>query len=532
MSYSIYDLNTRISNLQSTVGTISSKTASLQIPVSPSTLDVINQVFVHDSIQPETVTVNYNNIQISDAGSKLTTITSGQILLDDTIQTTTITPNLITLELVGDTHQTHVDNTQVHILDTSTGDEMFIDHNSLILVQPTTTHQTELLGNMLDFQTPENIISCGHTTYQDGHPGFESYDLLTGDNSLLGITSLRITSSVGTQSVLDSDTLTITDPTHTSTLSPVSLTFVNGVATSTLDASNWSGNIQTVNTVANITHYLNFSDSSGTGYGKPQKTVGLSCNPSTNTITATIFSGSLTGNSSSSSSVALTSDNTAGTYFLPFSKTIASNSTLYVDNTTTPLTYNPSTSTLTCSIVNAIVSTATTSNNILTTSDNTATTCYIPFIKTTASASSAIYVDDITGPLTYVPSTGTCSALIFSGDCVRPVTMNTATFSAGALTISGSSLSCKNSNIIFTGNSNTVSSLSISGTIVNGVYYIGIYNNGSGNLTFNTGLGTNIKTVHSSGVSISSGNYGLLKLNVLTINALTITIVTVNSLTN
>jgi len=69
----------------------------------------------------------------------------------------------------------------------------------------------------------------------------------------------------------------------------------------------------------------------------------------TNTITATTFSGSLSGNASSASSISLTSDDTSGTYYLPFSKTVASNSTLYVDNSTTPLTYNPSTSTLTSS---------------------------------------------------------------------------------------------------------------------------------------------------------------------------------------
>ena len=66
--------------------------------------------------------------------------------------------------------------------------------------------------------------------------------------------------------------------------------------------------------------------------------------------------------------------------------------------------------------------------------------------------------------------------------------------------------------------------------IVGGEYYIGLYNGGSGNLTINTGLGTNIKTTHSSNVSISSGSYGLMKINVLTINALTIYIVQVNQL--
>jgi hypothetical protein len=56
--------------------------------------------------------------------------------------------------------------------------------------------------------------------------------------------------------------------------------------------------------------------------------------------------------------------------------------------------------------------------------------------------------------------------------------------------------------------------------IVGGEFYIGMYNGGSCNLTINTGLGTNIKAMHSSGVNISGGTYGLMKINVLTINAL------------
>jgi hypothetical protein len=134
-----------------------------------------------------------------------------------------------------------------------------------------------------------------------------------------------------------------------STLTGDSLTFATGVTTNSLNAQQWSGNIQTVNTVSPLTHYINFSDSSGTGYGKPQKNALLSCIPSTGTLVATTFSGSLNGNASSSSAVSLTSDNTDTPCYIPFSKNVASNSALFIDNTTTPLTYNPSTSTLSTS---------------------------------------------------------------------------------------------------------------------------------------------------------------------------------------
>ncbi len=49
----------------------------------------------------------------------------------------------------------------------------------------------------------------------------------------------------------------------------------------------------------------------------------------------------------------LTSDNTAGTYYIPFSKTTAgTEGGLFIDDTTGPLTYNPSTATLSCAYTN------------------------------------------------------------------------------------------------------------------------------------------------------------------------------------
>ena len=49
------------------------------------------------------------------------------------------------------------------------------------------------------------------------------------------------------------------------------ITLSDGVTTNTLDRSDWTGTIKTVNTTANLTHYLNFSDSSATRQGNPQK---------------------------------------------------------------------------------------------------------------------------------------------------------------------------------------------------------------------------------------------------------------------
>jgi hypothetical protein len=118
------------------------------------------------------------------------------------------------------------------------------------------------------------------------------------------------------------------------------ITLTDGTTTNTIDKNGYT----TRNSVQNATHYINFSDNSATGIGAIQKTAGLSCNPSTNTITATSFVGNLSGTSSSSSAITLLTDNTSGTYYIPFSKNVAgSQRTLYVDDTSGPLTYNPST---------------------------------------------------------------------------------------------------------------------------------------------------------------------------------------------
>lgn len=122
------------------------------------------------------------------------------------------------------------------------------------------------------------------------------------------------------------------------------ITLTDGTTTNTIDKNGYT----TRNTTANATHYLDFSDSSSTGTGAIQKTAGIECNPSTKTITATTFVGAVTGTATNASAVSLTSDNTSGTYYIPFSKTTtATGNALYIDNTTTPLSYNPSLNTLT-----------------------------------------------------------------------------------------------------------------------------------------------------------------------------------------
>jgi hypothetical protein len=71
------------------------------------------------------------------------------------------------------------------------------------------------------------------------------------------------------------------------------LVVTDGVTTNTINQLGYT----TRNSVQNSAHYLNFSDNSTTGIGPIQKTAGISCNPSLNSITASVFNGSLNGNS-------------------------------------------------------------------------------------------------------------------------------------------------------------------------------------------------------------------------------------------
>ena len=62
-----------------------------------------------------------------------------------------------------------------------------------------------------------------------------------------------------------------------------------------------------------------------------------------------------------------------------------------------------------------------TASKIALTSDNSSTTCYIPFSKTASATSNALYIDNVTTPLRYRPDTGEVSAQIVSiGGILNP----------------------------------------------------------------------------------------------------------------
>lgn len=187
-----------------------------------------------------------------------------------------------------------------------------------------------------------------------------------------------------------------------------------------------------------------------------------SFNPSNSTLTCT----NIIGTATNSENVLVTSDNTNGTYYVPFVKSSGSSQKqLFVDDASTPLTYNPSTGALTCT---NFLGSATVASNVSISSDNTSGTYYIPFVKTSGNSSKPLFIDDVVGPLTYNASTSSLS-------CTN--------INASKIENSGGNLELKvntvggGGNIILTGGSNLISNSSGGGSskylsvTVNGVSY-------------------------------------------------------------
>ena len=192
-----------------------------------------------------------------------------------------------------------------------------------------------------------------------------------------------------------------------------SIVLTDGTTTNTLSQSSWTGAIATKNEIGNTTHYLNFSNVDTDSIGWPQKNLSLSCNPAIGNITATTFTGAAT-QSYLNTSIAI------GPNYIPF--TTGGTSGAQALSTNSNLKFNASTGALTAiSFVGDLFGTSTTTTNVTTISDDSAITCYIPFIKTTAGTSTPLYVDDVLSPFTYTPFTSTITATNFAGTSTNSI---------------------------------------------------------------------------------------------------------------
>ena len=102
-------------------------------------------------------------------------------------------------------------------------------------------------------------------------------------------TGLSVNTSITNGSITLLDETTTPNTSNELTYSTITLS--DGTTTNTIDKNGYT----TQNSVENATKYLNFSDISADGISAIKKTSGISCNPSTNAITATTFNTTGTG---------------------------------------------------------------------------------------------------------------------------------------------------------------------------------------------------------------------------------------------
>ena len=179
-------------------------------------------------------------------------------------------------------------------------------------------------------------------------------------------------------------------------------TTFNGTATNAINATN-ATNVTLTGDNTNGNYYIPFSKTSGIS-NQLYIDVALTFNSSTNTLTATTFNGNAT-NATNATNVSILGDNTLGNYLIPFSKTVGISNQLYYHNNS-GFFYNPSTSTLTATKFNG---TATNATNVAIGTDNASTLVYPTFVKTGSAGNKGLFIDDTTTPLSYNPSTGVLS---------------------------------------------------------------------------------------------------------------------------
>jgi len=145
----------------------------------------------------------------------------------------------------------------------------------------------------------------------------------------------------------------------------------------------------------------------------------LSYNPSTkdvkvsSTVTATTFNGNLSGTADVTKKVGISTKTTGTTY-----PTFVDTSGNVAENINTSFIYDASNNYLTATKFIGDLSGSTTNVSIIG-NDDTSGTYFLPFVKNSGSGSRPLYVDDTTGPLTYNPSTSTLTATNFSGTATR-----------------------------------------------------------------------------------------------------------------
>jgi hypothetical protein len=291
-------------------------------------------------------------------------------------------------------------------------------------------------------------------------------------------------------------------------------------STSQLTCSQVNADIQSQNTTQAATHFISMFDSSATGYGRPQKSTGLTFVPSTSTLTITDGTNNtiITPISNPATTITTTSDNTSGTYYIPFTKTGAgTNQQLFVDDTVAsagPLTYNPSTATLTAAVFSGNATTATlanTTSNIDIVAQVGNFERNIPYVQTGAGTRQPYF--DSGNTFQYNPNLKRLTVSYLSLTNTVDAT-SVATFNAGTLTIPVLNSSFSTFNWTYSHTSTTaISTLTFTNMRAFGYYTMYFTNNSGSSMNWNIGLGANVVTNYGTARAVANGGKAIVKFN-------------------
>jgi len=245
-------------------------------------------------------------------------------------------------------------------------------------------------------------------TYVDSQVGASNASTIDITNTSTNVNTFYPTfvSSSGTNQTLRADTTgnVLSYVPNTSTLS--ALVF-NGNLTGNADTATNATNVGITNASSTVgTFYVPFVDVTS-GNDNIKVDTGLTYNAVSNTLTATSFSGNLSGTATNSNNVLVTSESTNSNFYPTFVNGTSGNRAIDVNS---GLFYNPSSNNLTATtftgqlVGNSTDSTNTSNVNITAVSDNVE---YLPTFVSSSSGNNAIKVD--ASGLTYNPSSNVLS---------------------------------------------------------------------------------------------------------------------------
>jgi len=319
----------------------------------------------------------------------------------------------------------------------------YIDPLNLSAVSNNVTNTALNLSNSVIVQNTK-ISPTKTITTQAGDPtqvgqifGLNYYDASLNDLSILttagqgGVVFKESGTGASANSAkIKQGTITSTNGTNTTTITPTSVTttnFIGDLSGNAVTATNATNAINTSTTLTTTagTYYPVFVSNNTSG-NYPNLVGTMTYNPSSNTITANTFNGLLSGTATNATNAVIGLDNASTLVYPTFVKTSgAGNKGLFIDDTTTPLTYNPSTGALTATSFVGNASSATLIN--ITNTTTTAGTYYPTFVST-SSSNNVLRIDSLY--LQYNPSTNVLQNPNFL------VSDGTETSSTGGLLIS------------------------------------------------------------------------------------------------